>query len=620
MSDIADRDPAAYWAEGLTPQERADKMVMAARVVSDLPSETYRRDRDLYNIRLYENNPVITLYNFAGKYYSDAATLALPPPEQSTNNKAKACIDTFASQVFSTNQRARCVVNDGDYRQRRRARELQHFCDGLAHELKLHALRKRAGKDASILESGVGLIQFFREGDRVKAQRVLATEMAIDPLDGLVDGKPRTLYRRRPVPRAYVMAKWGKTDKQRYAIEHAGRVTTGGAPADHIEVFESWTLPTIPGETEDGWHLIAVDFAEGMLVCDEYTKDHHEIVGYCVEDRFTTSWGLSLMTQVRRLQCRINANDYRIERAQKLYHAGHLYLNRAAQVNKSSLTNEIGSIWEGNGPAGEAMSYIQFQAVTKEMYDQIERDGQRIFENLGINVGSSTGQTALGANAPAEALREEKTKVDQRNSERQQRWEQFHIDCVMVALGIVREIVAGKDRKTARGYQVALPGRHGLTRVDWKDVAMDEGDFVLEIKPASPIPTDPEGLIAKGRELVQDQVWTPDQLADAIQDLDVDGRVSRKAAQRRRLEKIFDELLYEPKAAYLPDEFTNAQLALDVGTEALAQGEEDGVPEKHLERVRRYLRKVQRNAQAAQQAQQPPPGPQQGAPPAQAAA
>src|SRR5262245_60455953 len=115
-------------------------MVAAAKLVGDLPSETYRRDQDLRNVRLYENNSSISMYDYAGRYYSDAVNVAMPPPEQSKNNKAKAAIDTFVTQVATTETRARFKVIDGNYRQRRRARELQNFSDGLAHEVKLHKL------------------------------------------------------------------------------------------------------------------------------------------------------------------------------------------------------------------------------------------------------------------------------------------------------------------------------------------------------------------------------------------------------------------------------------------------------------------------------------------------
>ena len=608
-----------WWADDLSDAERGKLAVKAQKLICNLPSEGYRRDRDLFNIRLYENNPVITLYSFAGRYYSEggAATLTLPPPEVSVDNKAKAAIDTFTSQVFSTDQRARCRSKDASYKQKRRARKLQQFCDGLAYGLKLHKMRIRAGKDACVLESGVGALQFFRDGDNVCVQRVLATELCFDPLDGLVDGTPQTLYRRRPVPRDRVKALWGDDGGPiDEAIDAAATIATGGAPADHIEVFEAWHLPTTK-DSEDGWHVIALDVDQegACLLAEGYTKDHHEIVFYSVEERFTTGWGLSFMTQMRPLQTRINANRYRIERSQKIYHAMHLYVNRAARLQKSALSNEIGSVWEGNGDVPPQQ--IKFQLASPELYQQIEKDGQLIFQNNGISIGAAHGASDLGANAAAAAYREETKKADDRNSERQQRWEQFHLDCVRVAMGIVRDIAEktedGKDRDKPKSFKVAAPGRKNMTVVDWKDVAMDEEDYHLEIKAASPVPTDPDGLVALGERMVELGAWTPQQLAGYYQDLDADGRTNRMMAKERVLEDTFEELLYEDNAAALPDEFTDFNLALELGAEYLDQGIEDGVPEKHLERVRRYLKRCKQMLKASQQ---PPPG---AAPPGQPA-
>jgi hypothetical protein len=251
------------------------------------------------------------------------------------------------------------------------------------------------------------------------------------------------------------------------------------------------------------------------------------------------------------------------------------------------------------------MSFIQFTGATADIDAAIERDGQRIFDNLGINVGASTGDTSRGLGASAAAMREETQKTDRRNSERQQRWEQFHLDIVRAALGVVRDIV-GKDG--GKSYKVGLPERRGLTVVDWKQASMDEKSYVLDVRPASPVPTDPAGLMAFGKDMVDMGAWTPQQLAGFMQDLDADGRVNRQLAQERRLEKTFESLLYDKAASAAPDEFTNLQMALDIGTEYLAQGEEDGVPEKHLERVRRYLKRCKSLASQAQASQQPAPG------------
>ncbi len=617
----------SFWRAGLSDEDRATAMVRSQKLIAELSNETYRRDRDIDNVRLFESNPVVTLYNFAGRYYAEGGSTPLAPPDDSTNNKAKAAIDTLMSQVASTDQRARCKVTDGDWRQRRRGRKLQTFCDGLAYELKLHKLRKRAAIDAAVLESGVGVLQFFRDGDRCDVQRIIATELSIDPADGLIDGVPQTIYRRRPYPRDKVIADFAKDNeplKELIGSMQVRSVSRTGAPSDDVEVFEAWHLPTEKGG-EDGWHVIALDTAGGLLLCEPYAKMKHTMVFFSWEDRFTTSWGLSLMTQARKLQRRINANSYRIDRAQKLFHAGHLYVPREMKLDKGQLSNEVGSSWVGNGP--NPPKQILFQAASKEMYDQVERDGQRIFENLGINQDEAEADTGAGLDASGAALRERTKKSAKRQSMRQQRWEAFHIDCIQAALGIVRDIVEktedGKDRGAKSGYKVSAPGDRNLSVLDWKEVAIDESDYVLEIKPASPVPTDPDGLMAYGKEMVDAGAWTPTQLAGYMQDLDADGRVNKMLAPQRRLEQMFEDLLYEKAAAALPDEFTDIKLAISLGVDYLEQGKQDKVPEKHLDRVARYLKRckaLQAKAQAASQAAAaPPPGAQPAAPVAAAA-
>lgn len=590
--------------------ERARRAVVAHKIIVDLPSEGFRRDKDLFNVRLYENNPVISLYAYSGSYYNDVQTLALPPGEQSVNNRAKAAIDTYLAQVGSTEQRARVKSIDGNYKQRKRTRELQNFADGLAMELELTPKKRKALQDSAILESGVGALIFYEKDGRVACKRILATELAVDPLDGLTDGYPRRIYWRRPVPRAEVYGLVDDLDdKKREIIDLAKPIAAGGAPADHIEVYECWALPT-GDDTKDGWHIIALDVAGGALVVEQFTRRRHDIVMLNPEPRTTTVWGRGMLSQVRALQLRINANEWRGDKMRRLFSAGHLYLNRMNKVNKASLTNEIGSVWEGNSDTPP--QYIQPPGVGEDFDKKIERDGQLIFSNLGINVGASTGTTALGANAPAEALREEDQKADKRNSLRQQAYEAFHVECIKTALGIVADIVGDGGGS----YKVAVNGKRGLSRVDWKNVAQDEKNYAVEIMPASAVPTEPGALVAWGEKMIDMHVWKPRELQGYLQDLDSDGRTNRQMSQERNLEKLFEELTYEPRAAGMPDEFTNYQLAIEIGTEYLEQGKEDGVPEKHLERVRRYLKKckdlAKRTAAAGAPAANAPA--QQGAP------
>lgn len=602
----------ALWEEGIDDAERARRMVATWKLISELQTEKDRRSYDLFNLRLYGKNNDLTLYDHFAAQFVDTGKVNVPAIENSKNNRAKAAIDTLASQVASTDVRARAEVVDGDYKVRRRARKLQVFADGLADELQFPRIKRRAWMDASVFDSAVGCVQMYRSGNRVAQQRVLPTELAIDPSDGFVDGVPRTIYRCRPVPRANVHADFGDTARARTAIDAAKPIQGASAtPIDQILVYESWTLPTGPDE-KDGYHVVSVDTLDGWLVVDAYTKPHHELVFLKVEDRFTGAWGNSPMTQVRDLQIRINANDYRVERNTKIFSAQHLYVDRSTNLAKSTLSNEIGTAWEGTGP--NPPQQIKFQCAPKELYDQIERDGQRIFEDLGINLQSSQGATEAGLDASGAARREAKKSLDGRNSIRQQRYEDFHLDLLRVALSIARDIANEPEDEVAkarakkaskqRGYTVKGRDNRRLTVIDFNDIAIDEADYKLTVKPASIVPTTPEGLIAFGQDMMDTGLWTADVFAEYWQDLDADGRTNAIVAKRRNLENKFDKALYDGATLKPPDEFTNYKLAMEIGLQFLDQGEEDGVLDKSLEKLRRYLRQVKRldaavSAQAA---------------------
>lgn len=624
----------ALWALDLEPAERARRMIATYKHISKLDTEMDRREYDLFNLRLYSRNNDQLLYDSTSEDFVETGRFLIAPTENSKNNRAKAAIDTLASQIASTDTRARCEVINGDYKIRRRGRLFQDFTDGLVEDLKLQRLRRRAFMDSAIFESGVGVVQLYRKGDRCAARRVLPCELAIDPRDGRVDGKPRTLYWGRPMQRQQAMEEFGKTKAAREAIEAMAPMPSDGTPIDELMIYESWTLPSGP-DAKDGWHIVALDTEGGDLIVKPYKKDFHELVFFAIEERTTGAWGNSLMSQARDLQIRINANDYRIEKSTRIYHSQHLYAQQGT-LQRSKLTNELGTLWEGTSP--NAPQVIEFKCAAPELYQQRKEDGERIFEDLGVNLQSSQGSTEAGLNASGEARREAKKSLDGRNSIRQQRYEEYGLDLVRVAVSVVRDIVndleeRAKVAKPKKGekpskasYTVEAKGQDGLTRLDFNEVVIDEENYKLTVKPASPVPTDPAGLKAHGQEMLDLGLWTPDVLAEYWQDLDSEGRTNTTVAKRQNLRKKFDLCLYEGKPLLPPDEFTDFAVAMQVGLEMKDLGEKDGVPEKNLERLRRYLRQVKRldtatkNASApaappVPNAPAPAPAPADGAPP-----
>lgn len=601
MSDEA-REPnqLALWAEDLEDAERARRMIATYKHISKLDTEMDRRQYDLFNLRLYSRNNDQLLYDATTEDFVETGRFLIQPTENSKNNRAKAAIDTLASQVASTDTRARCEVIDGDYKVQRRAVAFQDFTDGLAEDLKLQRLKRRAWFDSAIFESGVGCIQLYRKGDRAAARRVLATELAIDPRDGRVDGVPRTIYWARPMQRAQIHSEFG-TKANKDIIDGKDPMPSDGTPIDELMVFESWTLPSGP-KANDGWHIVALDTEAGELVVKPYKKAFHEIVMYAIEPRSTGVWGNSLMSQARDLQIRINANDYRIEKSTRIFHAQHMYAQKGT-LEKSKLTNELGTLWEGTSPT--APEQIKFQCAATELYEQRKQDGDRIFEDLGVNLQSSQGSSDTGLDSSGEARREAKKSLDGRNSIRQQGFEEYGIDLIRVAVSVVRDIVndleerakvkpkKGEER-TKASYTVEAKGEDGLTRLDFNDVVIDEENYKLTVKPASPVPTDPAGLKAHGQEMMDLGLWTADVLAEYWQDLDNSGRTNATVAKRRNLKKKFDLCVYEGKALAMPDEFTDFAVAMQVGLEMLNLGEKANAPAKNLERLRRYLRQVKR--------------------------
>lgn len=583
--------PRQWWPDGDGKAldglgEPGQAMVDTARAIEVSPVEQQRHDLNLLYGSMYEGRQLDSLYQYGGQ-----ATMAgdgsLMLGSDITWNVIRSVVQTVASQVSRSRPRARFLTTGGSRKQKRKAKGLTKFCDGLFNAARVYETTQQCFLDAGWAD--VAGIEVLRDDDRVDVARVMCNEVMIDANEG-IRGKPRSMYRRKFVDKWVLLAKFGKLVRKDGTLEPDNERTLAiwnakaaapvhdGTASNLIEVYEAWHLRS-SRKKHDGRHVMAIDGHGGELVNEEYSRDYFPIILFSLDPAAVGPYGRSAAEVLMPMQMSINTGLDKIARAQHLAAVPRVGLPMSAKV--AQMPNGIGSVirFQGTQPP----VFWSPQALQPEVYEQLERHYEKAFALYGVNAQIAAGQKEAGVTA-AVAIRESLDIQTARFAVLAQRWEQLHMDIARRCVDIARDIYA--DNKE---LQVSAPGTDVLETIPWKDVDMEEDEYVIQPYPASLLPTTPQGRTDRVVELVDKGIWSAARGEAALDDLDPESDISRDVAAQKEIERICEDMLDEGKYVG-PEPTMDLGQCLLIGSQYLSEARNDtSVSKKRLDFLYRFL-------------------------------
>ena len=589
--------------------DRGQLMIAVADRLDTSPIEAYRQDLNLALLRLFESQPIASLNQYAGRYYSGAALSygVFSIGDQATWNVARSVSMTAAAMIGRNRPRARFLTVNGKFKQKHRAKQAGNWAAGWANEANLYSVTFDAL--VASMWSDISAVQIYEGTDnRIHVEKVFGSELRFDPFDALY-GSPRTLYRRRFIAKDVLIARYGKGNTDRLnAIEKALCEDPIGIdqPSGMIRVEEAWHLQT-SAKAKDGYHVIAIQGLDGTLLEEPYEKPYFPIVILSWDKAQTGAYGLSLCTQLEPIQRRINKMLDRWDRASHLMAVPRVAIKRGSKIVKSSLSNLIAGAIEYNDTPPTPLVW---PIMPPEYYKMLEDQVQKAYDLPGISRNAAQGQKEAGTTS-AVAIREALDVQATRIQIYQQTWEKFHCDIFKIAIDMASDIVADK---AVGKYEVKLPGSGMLSKADWKNIEYDEENYECTIWPVSILPITPQGRLDFVGDMLKSGMWDLDRARAAMSDLDTDSAESLENSVFYLMASQFENMLYEGKPAQ-PDEFTPFTAALKMGGQYLAEGQLQEAPAKNCDLIRRYLQALKSAQNGLNTPQQAAPG-APGAPPA----
>jgi len=586
---------AFSWWKAKSKTQVKDELLSTAEYLRT--NQAYRYKQAAIYARLYGN---MSLFSFIGNNMSKMDSVSGLPTDRPTFNIIQSCVDTLVSRLSQSRPAPVFLTDNGDYKERNLAKKLNNFILGEFYQTKLYDKAALILRDAFV--EGTGCLKFYRtEDDKVGADRVLLTELDIDPNEGVYgDGSPRQIYHRKLVDRG-VLIEANPTFKAE--IERAERATVDNSSesaksvSDLVLVIEGWRLPSGKGAT-DGRHTLA---CSGGIIFDEpYTKDKFPFVFLHYSPRLLGFWAQGLAEQLMGTQLEINSLLFTISRAIKLVGVPRVFVEASSKVNPAHFNSDVGTIipYIGTKPIFEVAP-----CVPEELYAQLQRLIQYGFQQSGVSGMQASGEKPAGLNSGA-AQRVYDDIASDRFASMSRRYDNIFIDAAYLVIDIATDIA-----KDTGKYQTVYPGKDGTKTIDLPHIKMLKDPFVIQCFNMSSLPRDPAGRMEKVVEMIQSGMISIKEGRRLLDYPDL-GQMEKLAnASEERIFKYLDEIIEE--GIYTgPDSFMDLSLANDL----VVQYYNLYVPAKLEEERCQMLRDFYSQVQGMKAAAVPPQMPQAGAP------
>jgi hypothetical protein len=581
---LPDNKERRWWM--LKGQDAADVISGTLNLIRD--AQSFRATQWIVSARLYGNLAPTTL---AGVSFSKIAAQQPALRDRISYNLVQSVVDTVCAKITRNRPKPFYLTSGGDYRKQREAKKLNSFLDGVFYENQTHDIGKMVFRDAAVW--GDGFIHVFAKGDRVCHERVMSSEIFVDDVESLY-GVPRQMHRVKQVDRQ-VLFDMFPDDADKIGGAKPSRTEEAGRSivADMITVRESWHLPSGPG-ADDGKHCITIDGA----VLGEMEPWPHSFFPFARvqwSPRLYGYWGQGLAEQLQNIQLEINKLLWVIQRSMHLMGSFKVFIENGSKIVKEHLNNDVGSIinYTGTPPM-----YVTPPIVAPEVYAHLQTLINKGYEQAGVSQLAASSLKPEGLNS-GRAIREYNDIQTDRLAVPSKSYEQMFMDVARLSIEVVKMIAADD-----KGYEVRVPNKKAVNKIEWKDIRLDDEDYVMQVYPVSSLPSDPAGRLATIQEYAQAGFLTPRQARRLLDFPDLEQVESLANAEEEYLQSVFDKIVDDGDYTS-PDPLDDLALSKQLCLEYYAKGKLNNLREDRLELLRRYLAQINE----IEQAMLPPPMP-----------
>lgn len=582
--------PSDWWNAN-SKKEMSEKLLGTVSFLK-LNSQQRYRQASIF-ARLYGNIP---LMGAVGSTLSKMSGLNNLPSDRPTMSVITSCIDTVVARISQDRPRPVFLTDNGDYKKRSLAKQLNHFLEGEYNHCKAYELGPIALRDSAIF--GTGILKVLKDqNNRVSIERRLEPDLMVDPNDSFY-GSPRQMYENKLVDRAVALEMFSQYKSMIEKAEQAYPDSSGDANksvSDMIMLCEGWHLPSGP-DSDDGMHSIAT--SEGLVFEEPWKRDRFPFAFMHYSKRLVGFWGQGIAERQMGTQMAINQYLMTAHRSLQLAGVPRVFVEEGSKVVKSHINNDIGAIvtFRGTMPVIAPPA----QVLPQEMYMQIQNLIQYAYKQEGVSEMAASSQKPLGLNS-GKAIREYDDIQSDRFAWVQKQYS--HFLAVDLAHLIIDEAVGIAEKEGS--YKTVYPNKDGIKEISIPEIkTLKEEPYVIQEFKSSSLPRDPAGRLQTVTELMQAGIISPQEGRRLLDYPDID-QVERLAnASEERILKILDQIVEEGKYTP-PDPFMDLDKANELAVQYYNLYSAAKLEPERAEMLRQFFLQVQATKLNAAQAMSP---------------
>ena len=562
-------------------------------VKSIMDYDTRRQNQYLVSAKLYGNVDALAFGNGSLSRFNQTNSSV---KDRVTYNVSQSALDTVVAKLGKNRPKPLFLTSGGDSKLQRKAKSLTKFVEGVFYENKAYRLGPNALRDAGVF--GDGLIHVFSNGNRIKYERVIASELYTDWLESFY-GNPRQLHRVKAVDRDVMIEEFPEYKDEILNAASASQQFVGGSQnvSDQITVIESWHLPSSE-DASDGRHCICID--DCCVFDEEYTDCFFPFAKIPWSERLYGFWSQGGIEQIQSIQLEINKILWIIQRSMHLAGSFKVLLENGSKIVKEHLNNDVGAVITYNGTMPQ---YITPPIVPMELYTHLQTLKQSAYEEFGVSMLSAASKKPDGLDS-GKALREFNDIESDRFMTIGHNYENFFLD-----LSFLTVTLAKKLYKNGVDLKVKSRSRKFIETIKWSDVDIDEDKFYMEIFPVSSLPTDPSGRLQTVQEYLQAGMMSPRTGRKLLDFPDLEQVEDLANAQEEYLQKILDKIVDDGEYT-TPEPEDDLDLGIELSIQYYTQGKLNNLDDERLELLRQFNQQCQLLKQKAAEAMQPAAQPQ----------
>jgi|GEM_PF-904985 len=590
-----------WWTAESGSDEEAELVAGAASAMSQ-----QNQDHELANLRwmrLYsgvQSMAGMLGFTASAQNFLTSNSLRMTGKGPSWNVIQSLC-DTALAKIGANTSRPLCRTTGGDYKMQRKAKELNRFLRGMFEQVDAYHMAERAFLDGTI--QGTGVLHVSSDKGEIKLDRVWINELMLDEADAM-SGNPRTMIRRRFVPREILMAA--------YPGEKAGKIsdvaleTLGwrNDQADLVLVLEAWHLPSKRGGT-DGRHVMVCGNVN--LFSERWNRMRFPFAFSRWVERQVGFWGQGIAERQLSIQVTINKVLQQIDRSHELISAPHWWVKAGSKINKNHLNNEIGGIgvYQDVPPV-----LLNPAAVDPSLDAYLDKQFAKAYALEGMSEMSvnSTKPAGLDSQPGLETYHDIESE---RFREQEKNHERFIKD---IAELLIEEAIYVHEQ--GEELIVNVPGQGYQELLDWSDIDLSRDEYVIQIEQTAQLPDTLAGKLQLVQTMAQTGVLDPTEAVSFMELGDTSPMLRLLTAGNDDIMYVIDKMTegcdYE-EVAPQPQQALVLGVKLVTAAYLRAKDERSGIPAERREMMLQWLD----DAQAIQGVANGPPAGPQGAPQAQ---